>query len=123
MKVSEAAFIRHPVFVLLIRSPAFSWHLALNTAISFTTNTNWQNYSGESAASYFIQMFGFAVHNFVSAATGMAIVIALIRGFARRKTSAIGIAGMDRLFQKNVIALSGRAIEAAGDVNVRQCRR
>lgn len=70
--------------------PAFSWHLALNTAVSFTTNTNWQNYSGETAASYFTQMFGFAVHNFVSAATGMAIVIALTRGFARRKTSAIG---------------------------------
>ena len=58
--------------------PAFSWHLALNTAISFVTNTNWQNYSGESAASYFTQMFGFAVHNFVSAATGIAIAIALI---------------------------------------------
>lgn len=70
--------------------PAFSWHLALNTAISFTTNTNWQNYSGESAASYFTQMFGFAVHNFVSAATGMVVAIALIRGFVRRKASAIG---------------------------------
>ena len=70
--------------------PAFSWHLALNTAISFTTNTNWQNYSGESAASYFTQMFGFAVHNFASAATGMVIAIALIRGFVRRKSSAIG---------------------------------
>ncbi len=70
--------------------PAFHWHLALNTAVSFTTNTNWQNYSGESAASYFTQMFGFAVHNFVSAATGMVIAIALIRGFVRRKTSAIG---------------------------------
>ncbi len=70
--------------------PAFSWHLALNTAISFMTNTNWQNYSGEQAASYFTQMFGFAVHNFVSAATGMVVAIALIRGFVRRKTSAIG---------------------------------
>ena len=70
--------------------PAFSWQLALNTAISFVTNTNWQAYSGESAASYFTQMVGFAVHNFVSAATGMAIVIALIRGFARRKTSMLG---------------------------------
>ncbi|HTY20369.1 MAG TPA: potassium-transporting ATPase subunit KdpA, partial [Geobacteraceae bacterium] len=70
--------------------PAFSWHLALNTAISFTTNTNWQNYSGEAAASYFTQMFGFAVHNFASAATGMVVAIALIRGFVRRKTSAIG---------------------------------
>ncbi|HJV36143.1 potassium-transporting ATPase subunit KdpA [Geomonas sp.] len=70
--------------------PAFSWHLALNTAISFTTNTNWQNYAGESAASYFTQMFGFAVHNFVSAATGMAVAIALIRGLVRRRTSMIG---------------------------------
>jgi potassium-transporting ATPase potassium-binding subunit len=70
--------------------PSFSWHLALNTAISFTTNTNWQNYGGESAASYFTQMFGFAVHNFASAATGMVVAIALIRGFVRRKTSAIG---------------------------------
>ena len=70
--------------------PAFSWHLALNTAISFTTNTNWQNYGGESAASYFTQMFGFAVHNFVSAATGIVVAIALIRGLVRRRTSAIG---------------------------------
>ena len=72
------------------RVPAFSWHLALNTAISFATNTNWQNYSGEAAASYFTQMFGFAVHNFASAATGMTVAIALIRGFVRRKTSVIG---------------------------------
>jgi len=70
--------------------PAFSWQLALNTAISFTTNTNWQAYVGEQAASYFTQMVGLTVHNFVSAATGMAIVIALIRGFARRKTSMLG---------------------------------
>ena len=70
--------------------PAFSWQLALNTAVSFTTNTNWQAYSGEAAASYFTQMVGLGVHNFVSAATGMAIVIALIRGFTRRKTALIG---------------------------------
>ncbi|HEY6873856.1 MAG TPA: potassium-transporting ATPase subunit KdpA [Geobacteraceae bacterium] len=70
--------------------PGFSWHLALNTAISFMTNTNWQNYSGEQAASYFTQMFGLAVHNFVSAATGMTVAIALVRGFVRRKSSAIG---------------------------------
>jgi len=70
--------------------PAFSWQLALNTAISFTTNTNWQAYAGEQAASYFTQMVGLGVHNFASAATGMAIVIALIRGFARRKTSMLG---------------------------------
>jgi K+-transporting ATPase ATPase A chain len=70
--------------------PAFTWQLALNTAISFATNTNWQNYSGELTASYFTQMVGLAVHNFVSAATGMAVVIVLIRGFLRRKTSLLG---------------------------------
>jgi len=70
--------------------PAFSWQLALNTAISFVTNTNWQAYVGEQAASYFTQMVGLAVHNFVSAATGIAIAIAVIRGFVRRKTSMLG---------------------------------
>ena len=70
--------------------PPFSWPLAFNTAISFTTNTNWQNYGGEATASYFSQMAGFTVHNFVSAATGMAIAIAMIRGFVRRKTSSLG---------------------------------
>ncbi|WP_306533783.1 potassium-transporting ATPase subunit KdpA [Geobacter sp.] len=70
--------------------PPFSWHLALNTAISFATNTNWQNYAGEQAASYFTQMAGLAVHNFVSAATGMAVAMAVIRGFARRRTALVG---------------------------------
>jgi len=70
--------------------PAFTWQLALNTAVSFTTNTNWQAYVGEQAASYFTQMVGLAVHNFVSAATGIAIAIAVIRGFVRRKTSTLG---------------------------------
>ncbi|MBT0653529.1 potassium-transporting ATPase subunit KdpA [Geomobilimonas luticola] len=70
--------------------PAFTWQLALNTAVSFVTNTNWQAYSGESTASYFTQMVGLAVHNFVSAATGIAVAIAVIRGFARRTTSMLG---------------------------------
>ncbi|MBI1919900.1 MAG: potassium-transporting ATPase subunit KdpA [Geobacter sp.] len=70
--------------------PAFSWHLALNTATSFMSNTNWQNYAGESTTSYFTQMFGLAVQNFLSSATGMVVAIALIRGFVRKKTSAIG---------------------------------
>ncbi|MDD2337999.1 MAG: potassium-transporting ATPase subunit KdpA [Geobacteraceae bacterium] len=70
--------------------PAFPWQLALNTAISFTTNTNWQNYSGELSAGYFIQMFGFAVQNFLSSTTGIVIAIALIRGLVRRKTSSLG---------------------------------
>lgn len=70
--------------------PPFSWPVALNTAVSFTTNTNWQVYSGETTASYLTQMAGFTVQNFVSTATGMAVVIALIRGFARRTTATIG---------------------------------
>lgn len=68
----------------------FAWPLALNTAVSFVTNTNWQAYSGESAAATLVQMAGFTVQNFVSAATGMALAVALMRGFARRTTSLIG---------------------------------
>jgi len=68
----------------------FSWHLALNTAVSFTTNTNWQAYSGESIATYLSQVMGLAVQNFLSAATGMAILIAFIRGLARRTAETIG---------------------------------
>jgi len=70
--------------------PAFSWHLALNSAVSFTTNTNWQNYSGELSAGYLVQMFGFAVQNFLSSATGIVIAIAVIRGLVRRRTSTLG---------------------------------
>ena len=58
--------------------------LAWNTAVSFTTNTNWQSYSGESTMSYLTQMAGLAYHNFVSAAVGIALAIALIRGIARQ---------------------------------------
>jgi len=64
--------------------------LSLNTAISFTTNTNWQNYGGETTLGYFVQMAGLTVHNFVSAATGIAMCIALIRGFVRRSGTTIG---------------------------------
>jgi potassium-transporting ATPase potassium-binding subunit len=64
--------------------------LAWNTAVSFTTNTNWQNYSGESAMSYLVQMAGFTFHNFVSAATGIALAVALVRGFARYAGRTIG---------------------------------
>lgn len=64
--------------------------LAFNTAVSFTTNTNWQNYAGESTMSYFTQMAGLAVQNFVSAAAGMAISVALIRAFARRSVQTLG---------------------------------
>ncbi len=64
--------------------------LAFNTASSFTTNTNWQAYSGESTMSYLVQMAGLAFHNFVSAATGIALAIAFIRGITRRETKALG---------------------------------
>jgi K+-transporting ATPase ATPase A chain len=64
--------------------------LSFNTAVSFLTNTNWQAYSGETTMSYLTQMAGLAVHNFVSAATGIAVLVALIRGFARRDSQTIG---------------------------------
>jgi K+-transporting ATPase ATPase A chain len=64
--------------------------LAFNTAASFTTNTNWQNYSGEAAMSYLTQMAGLAYHNFMSAAVGIALAIAFIRGIARREKETIG---------------------------------
>ncbi|ARU21407.1 potassium-transporting ATPase subunit KdpA [Ralstonia pseudosolanacearum] len=63
---------------------------SFNTAVSFVTNTNWQGYSGESTMSYLTQMLGLAVQNFLSAATGIAVVIALIRGFARHSARTIG---------------------------------
>jgi K+-transporting ATPase ATPase A chain len=63
---------------------------AFNTAISFVTNTNWQDYSGEQTVSYLTQMLGFTVQNFLSAATGIVVVIALIRGFARHTVKTIG---------------------------------
>jgi potassium-transporting ATPase potassium-binding subunit len=64
--------------------------LAFNTAASFTTNTNWQNYGGESTMSYFTQMAGLAYHNFASAGAGIALAIAVIRGIARRESKTIG---------------------------------
>jgi len=64
--------------------------LAFNTAASFTTNTNWQNYSGESTMSYFTQMAGLAYHNFASAATGIVLALVIIRGLARKETEKLG---------------------------------
>ncbi len=64
--------------------------LAFNTAASFTTNTNWQNYSGETTMSYLTQMMGLAFHNFASAATGIVLAVALIRGLARRSAQTLG---------------------------------
>ncbi|SPZ11803.1 potassium-transporting ATPase subunit A [Pseudomonas luteola] len=70
--------------------PGLEWTLALNTAISFVTNTNWQAYSGEASLSYFSQMVGLGVQNFVSAATGIAVLVALSRGITRRSALALG---------------------------------
>ena len=70
--------------------PSLSHHLAFNTAVSFTTNTNWQSYGGESTMSYFSQMVGLTFHNFVSAATGIAIAAALVRGIARSSVKTLG---------------------------------
>jgi len=63
---------------------------AWNTAVSFTTNTNWQNYSGESTMTYIVQMSGLAVQNFLSAAVGLVVAIAMIRGFVRSRTGTLG---------------------------------
>jgi K+-transporting ATPase ATPase A chain len=69
---------------------AVSSHLSFNTAVSFATNTNWQSYAGEATLSHLTQMIGLTVQNFVSAAAGMAIAVALVRGFARHSATAIG---------------------------------
>ncbi|MEX5342390.1 potassium-transporting ATPase subunit KdpA [Pseudomonas sp. I2] len=70
--------------------PGQEWSLAFNTAVSFVTNTNWQAYSGEASLSYLSQMLGLTVQNFVSAATGLAVLVALCRGITRRSASTLG---------------------------------
>lgn len=70
--------------------PGQEWTLAFNTTVSFMTNTNWQAYSGEASVSYLSQMIGLTVQNFVSAATGLAVLVALCRGIARRSTTTLG---------------------------------
>ena len=70
--------------------PGVAPDLAMNTSISFATNTNWQNYSGEATMTYFSQMVALVMHNFLSAATGLALAIALIRGLARRSGKTLG---------------------------------
>ncbi|MDH4581350.1 potassium-transporting ATPase subunit KdpA [Pseudomonas sp. BN415] len=70
--------------------PGLEWSLAFNTAVSFMTNTNWQAYSGEASLSYFSQMVGLGVQNFVSPAVGLAVLVVFCRGIARRSTDSIG---------------------------------
>jgi K+-transporting ATPase ATPase A chain len=70
--------------------PNVSWHLSFNTAVSFMTNTNWQSYNGENTLSYLVQMLGLTVQNFVSAATGIAVFLALARGLSRKMSKSVG---------------------------------
>jgi potassium-transporting ATPase potassium-binding subunit len=70
--------------------PGVSWHLAINTAVSFMTNTNWQAYGGESTLSYFTQMIALTVQNFASAGAGMAVLLALARGIRQKESQEIG---------------------------------
>ena len=94
--------------------------LAWNTAVSFTTNTNWQNYSGETTMSYLTQMSGLAVQNFASAAVGIAVAIAMVRGFTRSRTDRLGNFWVDltRITIRILLPLSviGGLILAAGGV-------
>lgn len=84
------AMLQHLLFLNPAGIGAMSWDLAFNTAVSFTTNTDWQAYSGESQASYLTQMLGLTVQNFASAATALAVLFACIRGFVRVKAAGIG---------------------------------
>lgn len=99
-------------------TPALAW----NTAVSFVTNTNWQNYSGESTQGHLVQMAGLAVQNFVSSAVGIAVAVALVRGFARRHTGDLGnfwvdlVRGTIRIllplaFVSAIILVAGGAIQ------------
>ena len=73
-----------------MKKTGIAWDLAINTSISFVSNTNWQNYGGEMSLSYLSQMIGLTVQNFLSAASGMAILVAFIRGFTRHNTRTLG---------------------------------
>lgn len=77
--------------------PDLTPHLAFNTAVSFVTNTNWQSYGGETTLGYFSQFFGLTVQNFASAAAGMAVLVALIRGLARKNATTLGNFWVDLL--------------------------
>ena len=85
-----------------------SWHLALNTAVSFATNTNWQSYAGENTLSHFSQMVGLCVHNFTSAATGIAVAAAVVRGLSGKGEGAMGNFWVDcvRLHTRLLVPLS-----------------
>lgn len=89
-----------------------SWHSALNTAVSFVTNTNWQGYAGETTMSHLTQMTALAVQNFVSAATGLAVAVALTRGIARRSAAGLGNFWSDLVRSTVYVLLPGALILA-----------
>ena len=101
---------------------AVSPDLAFNTSVSFVTNTNWQSYTPETTMSYLTQMAGLTVHNFVSAATGIALAVALVRGFARRSAQTIGNFWVD-LTRCVLYILLPVAIVVAWCSSGRACRR
>lgn len=82
--------VQHLLFLNPQKFGSVRWDIALNAAISFVTNTNWQSYSGEDTMSYLTQMLGFGVQNFVSAAVGLSVAIAFVRGFTKTETNTIG---------------------------------
>ena len=96
--------------------------LAFNTAVSFMTNTNWQAYGGESTLSYLSQMAGLTVQNFVSAATGIAVLVALIRGFARRSARTVGNFYVD-MTRATLYVLLPSASSRRWSWSARACRR
>jgi potassium-transporting ATPase potassium-binding subunit len=79
-----------PELPLSLGLPSVKPDQAFNTAVSFTSNTNWQSYAGESTMGHLVQMAGLAVQNFLSAAVGIAVAVALVRGFTRAKSDTIG---------------------------------
>lgn len=85
LQLTQAYFPLNPTNL-----PNVSWHSAFNTAVSFITNTNWQGYAGESTMSYSVQMLALTVQNFVSAATGIAVLLALVKGLSRKTTDKLG---------------------------------
>ena len=99
-------------------SARVSEHLAFNTAVSFTTNTNWQSYGGETTMSYFSQMVALTFHNFVSAATGIAIAAALVRAIARHRPRPSAISGS--IWCASLITCSSRS---AWSSRSSSCRR
>ena len=110
--------------------PGMPWDMAINTAVSFVTNTNWQSYAGESTLGFTAQALGLAVQNFLSAAVGIAVAVALVRGFTRTQSSTLGNFWVDTVRATvrillpiaavaAVVLLLGGVVQNLSDVTVR----